>query len=110
MNFLKNLFKKEKQQKEEFHTKHPSNEALFSDEWEAVPEYIPTSSENNEIVSVISAAIVANDQPKSRFVVRSIQERNPEAALVSMIATSIVAGEKEKSQFIVRKIMRKKEK
>ncbi|MCO5462219.1 hypothetical protein [Enterococcus faecium] len=110
MNFLKNLFKKEKQQKEEFHTKHPSNEVLFSDEWEAVPEYIPTSSENNEIVSVNSAAIVANDQPKSRFVVRSIQERNPEAVLVSMIATSIVAGEKEKSQFIVRKIMRKKEK
>ncbi len=61
-------------------------------------------------MSVISAAIVANDQPKSRFVVRSIQERNPEAVLVSMIATSIVAGEKEKSQFIVRKIMRKKEK
>ncbi|MCS5464692.1 hypothetical protein NWO25_08210 [Enterococcus lactis] len=46
-------------------------------------------------MSVISAAIVANDQPKSRFVVRSIQERNPEAVLVSMIATSIVAGEKK---------------
>ncbi|MDH6365846.1 hypothetical protein M2139_002869, partial [Enterococcus sp. PF1-24] len=70
--------------------------------------FIETDPAEYELVSVLATAIAAGDHPESEFVVKKIQQRNPEVRLVSIIAASLAAELSEDSQFVVKKIYQKK--
>ncbi|MGT2832163.1 hypothetical protein [Streptococcus halotolerans] len=108
MGILKRLFSKSK----ESHNfpKSEENNRSYSvvEEWEDVPAYIPATSEDFQLVSVIASSIAAGDNPDSQFKVKRILKRNPESLIVSLLASSIAAGDNPDSQFVVKSIKRKK--
>lgn len=87
-----------------------SNEKNNSSQWEELPAYIEAPEEEHRLVSVIAAAVAANDFPTSEFKVKKIMKRNPEAELVTLISTAIAAGDAPSSQFCMISIKKEKEK
>ncbi|WP_195273192.1 hypothetical protein [Enterococcus mundtii] len=77
------------------------------DEMKPVPAYIDAAPADVQLVSVVAASLAAEYDPESRFIIKKIKQRNPEAILVSLIATSVAAGVNPNSQFIIRKIAKK---
>lgn len=77
----------------------------------SVPAYIDAAIDaapaDVQLVSVIAASLAAEYDPESRFIIKKIKQRNPEAILVSLIATGVAAGTNPNSQFIIRKIAKK---
>ncbi|BAO07347.1 MULTISPECIES: hypothetical protein [Enterococcus] len=72
-----------------------------------VPAYIDAAPADIQLVSVVAASLAAEYDPESRFIIKKIKQRNPEAILVSLIATGVAAGVNPNSQFIIRKIAKK---
>lgn len=106
MGFFKRLFKgSQPVEKEQEQVTSPPSE---SEEWTALPGYLPASPDDYERVSVIATAIAAGDRPDSQFVVKRILQRNPEAVTVSLIASSLVSVDQPDSQLLVKHIYRKK--
>lgn len=109
MGFFDRLFKRTQitaaqSKKSMGETKKEAPEEIWSD----LPFYIPAAAEDYSLVSVIATAIAAGDSPESEFVIKSIQQRNPEVKQVSLIAASIAAQEAENSSFVVKRIAKKK--
>ena len=108
MGIFERLFKKTQKEEE---IVQPSNQQekqrMLTDEWEAVPEYIPVPPEDYDLVSVIATAIAAGDRPDSQFIIKSIKQKNPEVVLTSVIAASFMAGVSQQSQFIVKNIKKR---
>lgn len=104
MGLFKSLFKKEQ------HTQDTEiNESVIQREadnlekrWIDIPAYIP--AEPNQLVSIVATAIAAGEFPESRFVIKKIAKRNPEAKEVAIIAASIAAELSEESQLVVKRI------
>lgn len=105
MGFFQRLFKGSQpvEKEQEQVTSPPSK----SEEWAALPGYLPASPDDYERVSVIATALAAGDRPDSQFVIKRILQRNPEAVKVSLIASSIVSADRPDSQLLVRNIYRK---
>ena len=101
MGLFKSLFKKEQ------HTQDTEiNESVIQREadnlekrWIDIPAYIPA-----QLVSIVATAIAAGEFPESRFVIKKIAKRNPEAKEVAIIAASIAAELSEESQLVVKRI------
>ena len=70
----------------------------------AVAQYIPADQQQTKLVSLITSAIAAGDQPMSKFEVKRVQQFNPEYRLVALIATSIAAANQSNTQFKIKKI------
>lgn len=77
------------------------------DKLKSVPAYIDAAPADVQLVSVIAASLAAEYDPESRFIIKKIKQRNPEAILVSLIATGVAAGTNPNSKFIIRKIAKK---
>lgn len=109
MGIFKRLFSMPKTSYEDDSKAMESNRShTVMEEWEDVPAYIPATSEDFQLVSVIASSIAAGDYPESQFSVKRILKRNPESLTVSLIASSIAAGDYPDSQFVVKSIKRKK--
>ncbi|MGO0289916.1 hypothetical protein ACTMDJ_14520, partial [Enterococcus faecalis] len=54
--------------------------------------------------AIVATAIAAGEFPESRFVIKKIAKRNPEAKEVAIIAASIAAELSEESQLVVKRI------
>ena len=76
--------------------------------YEDIPGFIETDPSEYELVSVITSAVAAGDNPDSDFEIKKILKRNPEATLVSTIALAVAAGDNPDSQFTINKIQTKK--
>ena len=72
--------------------------------WIDIPAYIPAESKEYQLVSIVATAIAAGEFPESRFVIKKIAKRNPEAKEVAIIAASIAAELSEESQLVVKRI------
>lgn len=70
----------------------------------AVPAFLPADPEEYQLVSLIATAIAAGDQPTTKFVVKNIQKRNPEAKKVALIATSLAAFDRPEKRYQVKSI------
>lgn len=79
----------------------------FEEQWELLPAYIEAEQGEAEVVSVIATAIAAGDKPESKFVVKRVLKRNPEAVTLSVIAASL-AAQTEESQMAIKKIYKKR--
>lgn len=77
------------------------------DGWQKVPKYIPASPEEVEVVSLIAAAIAAQDSPKSRWRVKQVWVENPMLEVTAVIASAIAAESQDKSSFVVKNIYQK---
>ena len=77
-------------------------------EYEDIPGFIETDPSEYELVSVITSAVAAGDNPDSSFEIKKILKRNPEVTLVSTIALAVAAGDNPDSQFTINKIQAKK--
>ncbi|MEQ9763934.1 hypothetical protein ABPS01_04570 [Streptococcus sp. ZJ151] len=108
MGILKRLFSKSKESNHLPKTEENNRNYSVVEEWEDVPAYIPATSEDFQLVSVITSSIAAGDNPDSRFKVKRILKRNPESLIVSLLASSIAAGDNPDSHFVVKSIKRKK--
>ena len=103
MGLFKSLFKKEQ------HTQDTEiNESVIQREadnlekrWIDIPAYIPAEPKEYQLVSIVATAIAAGE---SRFVIKKIAKRNPEAKEVAIIAASIAAELSEESQLVVKRI------
>lgn len=81
MGLFKSLFKKEQ------HTQDTEiNESVIQREadnlekrWIDIPAYIPAEPKEYQLVSIVATAIAAGEFPESRFVIKKIAKRNPEA-------------------------------
>lgn len=108
MGLFKSLFKKEQ------HTQDTEiNESVIQREadnlekrWIDIPAYIPAEPKEYQLVSIVATAIAAGagEFPESRFVIKKIAKRNPEAKEVAIIAASIAAELSEESQLVVKRI------
>ena len=106
MGLFKSLFKKEQ------HTQDTEiNESVIQREadnlekrWIDIPAYIPAEPKEYQLVSIAATAIAAGEFPESRFVIKKIAKRNPEAKEVAIIAASIAAELSEESQLVVKRI------
>ena len=76
--------------------------------YEDIPGFIETDQSEYELVSVITSAVAAGDNPDSSFEIKKILKRNPEVTLVSTIALAVAAGDNPDSQFTINKIQAKK--
>jgi len=114
MKLFKRLFGKEqdrvnKKAEKISNTSKPSETTAEStDQWKEVPAFIAASPDDYEKVSVIATAIASGDSPESRFVIKRILQRNPEAREVAIIATSIAAEASDNSLMVVKNIKKKK--
>lgn len=70
----------------------------------AVPAFLPADPEEYQLVSLIATAIASGDQPKTKFVVKRIQKRNPEAKRVALIAASVAAFDQPEKKYQVKSI------
>lgn len=77
-------------------------------EWQPLPAFVDSNKREHERISLIAAAIAANDQPNSQFVVKRIMKRNPEVHLVSLIAASLSAAAMDGKTLSVKKIAKRK--
>ena len=101
MGLFKSLFKKEQ------HTQDTEiNESVIQREADNldIPAYIPAEPKEYQLVSIVATAIAAGEFPESRFVIKKIAKRNPEAKEVAIIAASIAAELSEESQLVVKRI------
>ena len=71
------------------------------------PTIVERDNEKPEKMKPVPASLAAEYDPESRFIIKKIKQRNPEAILVSLIATGVAAGVNPNSQFIIRKIAKK---
>ena len=62
---------------------------------------------DQEIPTLIATSLAANDRPESQFVIKKIQEHNPEAQLVALIASSVASQDRPESRFVVKSIYKK---
>lgn len=108
MGIFKRLFSKSRETTNISEIKEKNRHQTVDEAWEEVPAYIPATSEDFQLVSVIASSIAAGDHPDSHFKVKRILKRNPESLTVSLIASSIAAGDYPDSQFVVKTIKRKK--
>ncbi|WP_438835894.1 hypothetical protein [Streptococcus pluranimalium] len=108
MGIFKRLFSKSKEATDLPKIEERNRSQTSDEEWEEVSAYIPATSEDFQLVSVIASSIAAGDYPDSQFKVKSILKRNPESLTVSLISSSIAAGDYPDSQFVVKSIKRKK--
>jgi len=76
--------------------------------YEDIPGFIETDPSEYELVSVITSAVAAGDNPDSSFEIKKILKRNPEVTLVSTIVLAVAAGDNPDSQFTINKIQAKK--
>lgn len=106
MSLLERLFNKEKKQLIPEKSVAAKTEKKV-DEWQEIAGYIPVEDNDYQLVSVIGAAIAAGDQLESRFSIKRILKRNPEAQLVSVIAASIASADQPKKQIEIRSIKEK---
>lgn len=72
-----------------------------------VPAYVDAAPDDVQLVSLVAASLAAEYDSESRFIIKKIKQRNPEAILVSLIATGVAAGTNPNSRFIIRKIAKK---
>lgn len=108
MGLLSRLFKKSQTEEISVQQHTDSEERKrFDAEWELLPGYVDATTEEIALVSVISTAVAAGDNPESQFAVKQVKQRNPEVVGVSIIAASVIAQAME-SQMVVRRIYRKK--
>ena len=108
MGIFKRLFSKSKEATDRPKIEERNRSQTIDEEWEEVSAYIPATSEDFQLISVIASSIAAGDHPDSQFKVKRILKRNPESLTVSLIASSIAAGDYPDSQFVVKSIKRKK--
>lgn len=78
-----------------------------NDQWELVPTFIPVEKKDQEIPTLIATSLAANDRPESQFVIKKIQEHNPEAQLVALVASSVASQDRPESRFVVKSIYKK---
>lgn len=78
-------------------------------EWEELPAFVEADPAEYELVSVVATAIAAGERPDSKFIVKKILKRNPEAKIVSLVAASLAAGAIDDCQLVVKKISKKKQ-
>lgn len=76
-------------------------------DWEKIPGYIPADEQDYEMVSVIATALAAEHYPDSQFVVKNIQQRNPEVLEMSVIAASLASIASD-GHMVVKSIYKKK--
>lgn len=92
MGLLANLFKKKSTNDDvNLITHEEPDKRSVSDEWKAVPGFIPTSPDEYVKVSLIASSIAIGDYPNSEFIVKKIYKRNPEVQTVSIIAASLAS-------------------
>jgi hypothetical protein len=107
MGFFDKLFKRTNVMPSEEKPKTSPKEskpAVHDPPFPPLAKYIPASSAEVELVSVIATSLAAGDASHSQFVVKKVVKRNPEFLLVSLIATSIAAADHPSSTFIVKNI------
>lgn len=81
--------------------------AVLEGEWQEVAAFEVADKDDYELVSILATAIAAGEHPDSRFIVKRILKRNPEASLVALIAASIAAGNELDSRFSIKRISKK---
>ena len=70
----------------------------------ALPKYVECEPDQLLLLSLVTGAIGAGDNPTSRFVLKKAWQGNPELQRVAVLATAIAAQDAPTSRFIVKKI------
>ena len=112
MDFIKRLFKKTHieaiSSNENKKIAVTENKPSVNNEiWKELPAYIPASTEDYRIVSLIATALAAESYPTSQFAIKKIEQRNPEVKLVSLVSSCIGAGNADFSDVTIKKILKK---
>lgn len=109
MGLLDFFFKRNEQELEK--NQSPSLESEnVSNKYVDIEPYIEiTDEKETKIVSILATSIASGDSPESKFVVKKVMKRNPEARKIAIIASSIAATESTDSKLVVKKIQKRKE-
>lgn len=104
-NFWRN--KKKEIPEKKMNTALPQNEKKTT--WKAITLYVEADFRDFQLVSIITSAIAANDDPKSEFVVKKIVQINPRVKEIALIMASVATGDEAQKYYVVKNIKEKED-
>lgn len=105
--FLRKLFRKKPPLPEPQVDKPVVVKSADEQDYTAMAAFLPVDTKEKQLVSLIASAIAAEAHPDTRFVIKSIKKKNPEAQRVALIAAGIIAYDFPGQQYRVTKIKKK---